>query len=144
MKNLYNILEIHTNASSSEIKKAYRTLAKKYHPDVNPKDTSLPERFREITEAYNILMDEKLKKEYDQKLFNEEQVKQKTQHSSKMKEQMKNKKRTDNLNVNFEFENFFGFDPKTKEMKKDFGNQNKKNPMDTTNIFDSFFKVKRK
>ncbi|TCO71502.1 J domain-containing protein [Marinisporobacter balticus] len=140
MKNAYKILEINTKASQNEIKTAYRKLAKKYHPDVNQNDKYTAEKFREVTEAYNILRDEKLKKEYDQKLCNEQETNQRTEQSTKTKKQAKT---TNKMNVDFEFENFFGFNPRTKETKKDFGNKNKKDPMNTNDIFESFFKVKR-
>lgn len=49
-----------------DIKKAYRVLAKKYHPDTNQEDKNAAEKFKEITEAYEVLSDEKSKREYDQ------------------------------------------------------------------------------
>lgn len=64
-KNLYEILEIHSSASISTIKSAYRKLARKYHPDLNSGDTLCVKRFKEITEAYEILSDADKKKNYD-------------------------------------------------------------------------------
>lgn len=69
MKNYYEILEISKNASSEIIEKAYKTLAKKYHPDVqeeNKKETA-EVKFKEIGEAYEILSDAEKKSEYDVK-----------------------------------------------------------------------------
>ena len=63
-KSLYDTLEIQDNASESEIKKAYRKLARKYHPDVN-KDPSAEEKFKEINAAYEILSDKEKKQQYD-------------------------------------------------------------------------------
>ena len=54
------------NADAKEIKKAYRKLAKKYHPDMNPGDKQAEQKFKEITEAYNVLSDTEKKKLYDQ------------------------------------------------------------------------------
>lgn len=67
MKDLYRILEIHGNANIDEIKKAYRRLALKYHPDKNSGDTTFSIKFHEINEAYEILGDLKTKSEYDKK-----------------------------------------------------------------------------
>lgn len=64
-KNLYDILEIPFNANSSTIKSAYRKLARKFHPDLNDGDKSCVNKFKEITEAYEILSDETKKKNYD-------------------------------------------------------------------------------
>ena len=63
-KSLYETLEIDENATSSEIKKAYRKLAKKYHPDIN-KSSQAEEKFKEINAAYEVLGDEKKKSQYD-------------------------------------------------------------------------------
>src|SRR3954454_8356749 len=61
----YLVLGIKRDAKADEIKKAYRRLARKYHPDVNPGDKSAEERFKLITEAHDILSDEKKRKVYD-------------------------------------------------------------------------------
>ncbi len=61
----YAVLGLSKGASTAEIKKAYRKLARKYHPDVNPGDTSAEKRFKEISEANTILSDPKLKEQYD-------------------------------------------------------------------------------
>ncbi len=63
-KSLYETLGISENASADEIKKAYRKLARKYHPDVN-KDESAVDKFKEINAAYEVLSDKKKKDEYD-------------------------------------------------------------------------------
>jgi molecular chaperone DnaJ len=65
-KDFYRILGVAENASADEIKKAYRKLAKQYHPDANPNDTAAAERFKEISEAYSVLSDESRRKQYDQ------------------------------------------------------------------------------
>jgi curved DNA-binding protein len=64
-KSLYETLEINENASADEIKKAYRKLARKYHPDVN-KDPSAEEKFKEINAAYEVLSNSEKKQQYDQ------------------------------------------------------------------------------
>jgi molecular chaperone DnaJ len=65
-KDLYEALGLSKGASQDEIKKAYRKLARKYHPDKNPGDAAAEERFKEIQAAYDVLSDPKKRKEYDQ------------------------------------------------------------------------------
>ncbi|HJU88596.1 MAG TPA: molecular chaperone DnaJ [Gemmatimonadaceae bacterium] len=65
-KDFYSVLGVSASASQDEIKKAYRRLAKKYHPDANQGDAKAAERFKEISEAYNVLGDEGKRKQYDE------------------------------------------------------------------------------
>lgn len=65
-KDYYKILGVDKKASEKEIKKAYRKLARKYHPDVNPGDDSAEGRFKEINEAHEVLSDPDKRKKYDQ------------------------------------------------------------------------------
>lgn len=65
-RDYYEILGISRNANENEIKRAYRRLAKKYHPDTNPGNQQAEKKFKEITEAYDILSDPEKKKLYDQ------------------------------------------------------------------------------
>jgi len=64
-KNYYDILGVSENATPEEIKRAFRTLAKKYHPDRNPGDKTAEAKFKEISEAHETLSDSKKKAEYD-------------------------------------------------------------------------------
>ncbi|WP_322806941.1 J domain-containing protein [Thermanaerothrix sp.] len=64
-KDYYKILGVDRNATEEEIKKAYRRLAMKYHPDRNPGDKSAEEKFKEINEAYEVLGDPEKRKRYD-------------------------------------------------------------------------------
>ncbi|MBO0803908.1 MAG: molecular chaperone DnaJ [Nocardiopsaceae bacterium] len=65
-KDYYKTLGVPKTAKSAEIKKAYRELARKYHPDTHKGDAKAGEHFKEITEAYNVLSNEKQRKEYDE------------------------------------------------------------------------------
>ena len=65
-RDYYEVLGIDKGASDSDIKKAYRSLAKKYHPDVNPGDKDAEVKFKEVNEAYEVLSDADKKARYDQ------------------------------------------------------------------------------
>ena len=65
-KDYYQVLGVAKNASQTEIKKAYRKLAQKHHPDANAGDKSAEERFKDISAAYDVVGDEEKRKQYDQ------------------------------------------------------------------------------
>ena len=65
-KDYYETLGIKKDASAEEIKRAYRQLAKKYHPDLNKDDENAAQKFKEVNEAYQVLSDDKKRAQYDQ------------------------------------------------------------------------------
>ncbi len=65
-KDYYKILGVSKNADEKEIKQAFRRLARKYHPDLNPNDKSAQEKFKEINEAYEVLSDPAKRRRYDE------------------------------------------------------------------------------
>ena len=65
MKDPYEVLGIEPSATLDEVKRAYRALAKELHADANPEDTVAANRFREVTEAYDLLSDPERRAEFD-------------------------------------------------------------------------------
>ena len=65
-KDYYNILGVSRTATDKEIKTAFRKLARKYHPDVNPGDKTAEEKFKQVSEAYEVLSDAEKRKKYNQ------------------------------------------------------------------------------
>ena len=65
-RDYYEVLGVEKNADEAAIKKAYRVLAKKYHPDMNPGDKEAEKKFKEASEAYAVLSDPEKKRQYDQ------------------------------------------------------------------------------
>lgn len=80
-KDYYQTLGVPRNADEKTIKRAYRELARKYHPDTNAKDKSLEEKFREINEAYQVLSDPDKRAKYDQLGSNWEELSQRTAYT---------------------------------------------------------------
>lgn len=148
MKDYYKILEISTNANKDEMKKAFRQLAKKYHPDRNSGDENALRMFQEVNEAYEVLSNDKSKEEYDKKraAFNTNKNKQtKGNEKKSAKNSRTSQDKADSINdLNKYFQSFFGFEANSNNIDKSKLKRENNNPIDTSNIFDSFFKVKKK
>ena len=142
--NYYEVLGVSENADISEIKKKYRKLAMKYHPDRNSGDENATKKFREVTEAYEILWDEKKREEYDCRRKN-------------IQSQRKNKNKKRNVKNKFPQNDFtFGRDffKSAREMRGMFENsfrmdkkQEEKAKLEKGNIknqFERFFDMKGK
>lgn len=152
MKDYYKILGVSENADKDQLKKAFRQLAKKYHPDRNKDDESAKNKFQEVNEAYNVLSNESSRKEYDEKraAFNNKKSNQDFRGNGKSSNKKENKstgnarsKEEAMADLNNYFANFFGFDPKSNNINKE-KLKKQKNPIDTSNMFESFFNVKKK
>ena len=65
-KDFYKVLGVAKDVSDAELKKTYRKLARKYHPDSNPGDAAAEAKFKEISEAYSVLSDPEQRREYDE------------------------------------------------------------------------------
>ena len=132
--NYYEELGIRKDVSMDEIKRAYRQLAKRYHPDKNPGNEQAAKRFIRIAAAYETLVDEQKRQAYDESLM----IKEKAQ-SPKSEATYASTVHVDPRNMN-EFEAFFGFTtrgdkiiPTNKKSKK------QSNPLDTSQMFEKFF-----
>lgn len=142
--NYYEVLGVSENADVLEIRKKYRKLAMKYHPDRNSGDENATKKFREVTEAYEILWDEKKREEYDCRRKN-------------IQSQRKNKNKKRNVKNKFPQNDFtFGRDffKSAREMRGMFENsfrmdkkQEEKAKLEKGNIknqFERFFDMKGK
>lgn len=67
-RDYYEVLGVSKDASSDDLKKAYRKLAKQYHPDMNPGDKTAETKFKEVNEAYEVLNDPAKRQRYEQLL----------------------------------------------------------------------------
>ncbi|MCL1989635.1 MAG: DnaJ domain-containing protein [Defluviitaleaceae bacterium] len=131
----YDVLGVKKDATIDEIKRAYRQLAKKYHPDKNLGNAQAAKRFVDIAAAYEVLSDDEKRKAYDEKLAMGER-----NPRSKSREQASTT-RVNPMGMN-DFENFFGFTTsgdKVVPTDKQSTSKHQKHPLDTTQMFERFF-----
>ncbi len=144
MENWYQVLGVSSEASEDEIKASYRKLAKKYHPDAHPGDQECEKHFKEISEAYSILSDSKKRKEYDEKFHQFSQKKTGTSARGTGHSDTSRGQSVDFQNIHKNFESFFGFNPKTKDIvNEDKLKRKTGNPLDASDIFEKFMGIKR-
>ncbi len=148
MKDYYKVLRVEKNATQEDIKKSFRKLAKKFHPDANPGNLKAEEVFKEINEAYAVLSVEDKKIAYDRQMFGGETNTAPNDNLNKgHSANTAYRPRTNMSSADFAgasnaFEDFFGFDPNSSspQLKK---KNNKVKPMKTNEAFEAIFGKKR-
>lgn len=136
--NFYSILGVSETATMDEIKKAYRKLAKKYHPDINPNNPEADRKFKQIGEAYEILGDSAKRTEYDKRLHS----KGKKQTSSSASMNNSSNVRMDFMNFATSFDEYMENSLKKKAASQQKNKQSEFSQMDEQ--FASFFGFKPK
>lgn len=135
-KNCYEILGVSPDVGMRELKKVYRKLTLKYHPDKNIGDGDAEEKFRLIVEAYNTLSSEEKRKEYDATLRKQSPG----QNKSNVRGRGFKKPRPEEFEK--KFQDFFGFNPRTKEKIK-VKKKKSSGAMKTDDLFMKYFSSKK-
>lgn len=134
----YRILGVSEQAEEEQIKQAYRKWAKKYHPDLNPNNAEAEAKFKDVVEAYEVLGDSTKRRGYD--------LKRKVHGANDKKEKKSSQTQDMNINIgNFtkNMERYFGFSFKGETAdKKCTGEYTDKNPIDVTDMFEAFMRIK--
>lgn len=147
----YGVLGLNRNATEEEIKKSYRAIAKKYHPDANPDNEKAARRFREAAEAYAVLGDTEKREAYDKEL--DSRGAKATGAEGKTASGAASGTGVGPPAADFDFgkmsgnfEQFFGFHPKSGKVNEEKLNPNKKtktNPIDMTEMFERYMGIKK-
>ena len=140
--NYYQILVLQRDVSQEEIKKAYRRIAKQYHPDSNPGNREAEKKFKEASEAYEVLSNEEKRENYDHKLtteWNKPKPTKTAENKTTVKQPFPF------FSTEESFEHFFGFCPldnKTDSGKNRKTSNTKTNPLDTTEMFERYMGIR--
>ena len=134
INNYYDILGVKQTDSEDTIKKAYRKLAKRYHPDSNPGDKLAEAKMREISEAWETIGNENKRKLYDQELSGSAKQKPFTAGSSKAPRQERPMTQEDFFNMTRGFDDMFS--PEAIKNSANRSKASRKNPIDTTDFFE--------
>ena len=140
--NYYQILGLQRDVSQAEIKKAYRRIAKQYHPDSNPGNREAEKKFKEASEAYEVLSNEEKRENYDHKLtteWNKPKPTKTAENKTTVKQPFPF------FSTEESFEHFFGFCPldnKTDSGKNRKTSNTKTNPLDTTEMFERYMGIR--
>ena len=140
--NYYQILGLQRDVSQEEIKKAYRRIAKQYHPDSNPGNREAEKKFKEASEAYEVLSNEEKRENYDHKLTTEWNKPKRTKTAEN---KTTVKQPFPFFSTEESFEHFFGFCPldnKTDSGKNRKTSNTKTNPLDTTEMFERYMGIR--
>ena len=141
MNELYKILGVAPTVSTEELKKAYRAAAKKMHPDLHPDDLDAEVKFKRLNEAYSILGDDAKRKAYDKEQLAKPR-KPPQENRPKTAKRAAPQSPTDFSNMQQSFSAFFGFDPTTGDITDENQLKQKKNPLDTSGLFEKFMGFK--
>lgn len=133
-KNYYEVLGVSRTASQEEIKKAYRRLARQYHPDLNPGDKAAEAKFKDAAEAYETLSNPELRKEYDEKSSGET-VEKPSQKKSEASSDVFTQDIYDQMMGHFK--DFFDVEKQAKAKAESAAK--KRNPLDAGDLFQSYF-----
>lgn len=139
MENYYQVLGVSETATDEELKKAYRAIAKKYHPDSNLGDKEAERKFKEAGEAYEVLSDAEKRKSYNVSISSGKQ-------GTGKKKQAQPEAGFDFSNMAGNFEQFFGFHPQSGKVDESKLNKEKKtktNPLDMTELFEQYMGIKK-
>lgn len=142
----YRILGAREDATEEEIKKSYWKVAKKYHPDSNPRDKDAEKRFKEAAEAYAVLGDAEKRRAYDKVRLQDHTAGPEQKRPDRNKKTSQTTASFDFNSMSSNFEQYFGFRPGTSQVDEEKLHTNKKiktNPIDVTEMFERYMGIEK-